>query len=184
MVRILKKLTYIVTALLLFELISIDSYAQLSEESILVDGIQRTYLVYVPEGTDTKNLPLVIALHGHGGQGKSMMKLTDFNYIADKEKFVVAYPDGINNGWNDGRNDPEENTQYNDIKFISMLIDKIAADYKIDKLRVFATGISNGGIFSLYLAYKLSGKILAIASVTANIPENISDEFKPEYPYR
>jgi polyhydroxybutyrate depolymerase len=55
-------------------------------------------------------------------------------------------------------------------------------EYGIDTTRIFVTGISNGGIFSLFLAYKLSHKILAIAPVTANIPENISGEYNPGYP--
>jgi len=180
--NILKILIFFPLILTLVAFITENSYGQLSEESITIDGTERTYLIYTPEGIDTKNLPLVIGLHGHGGQGKSMMNLTDFNFIADKEKFVVSYPDGMNKSWNDGRNDPEENIKYNDVKFISALIDKLAMVYKIDTSQVFATGMSNGGIFSLYLAYKLSNKIHAIAPVTANIPEDISDEYKPEYP--
>ena len=52
----------------------------------------------------------------------------------------------------------------------------------MDTKRVFSTGISNGGFFSIYLALKLSDKILAVAPVTANIPENLKDSYKPVYP--
>jgi len=182
MMKILKIPKFIPLILFLISVFALNTYAQLSEESIIIDGTERTYLAYTPEGTDIKNLPLVIALHGHGGQGKSMMKMTDFNYLAEKEKFVVVYPDGMDKGWNDGRLEIEDGTKYDDVKFISALIDKLELVYNIDSSRVFVTGMSNGGIFSLYLAFKLSHKILAIAPVTANIPENISADYKPENP--
>ncbi len=180
--KIHKILRFIPLIIFLISVFLANTYAQLSEESITVDGTDRTYLIYTPEGIETKNLPLVIALHGHGGQGKSMMKMTDFNNLAEKEKFVVAYPDGMDKGWNDGRIEIDEGTKYDDVKFISALIDKLELLYKIDTSRVFVTGMSNGGIFSLYLAFKLPYKILAIAPVTANIPENISADYKLENP--
>jgi polyhydroxybutyrate depolymerase len=128
-----------------------------------------------------KKLPLIIVLHGHGGNGKQIMKSSGFNEISDKEKFLVVYPDGMNKGWNDGR-ESNGNEKYDDIKFISLLIDKINSEYNIDSARIFATGISNGGIFSLYLAHKLSKRILAIAPIAANIPENLVKNYKLDYP--
>jgi polyhydroxybutyrate depolymerase len=63
-----------------------------------------------------------------------------------------------------------------------MLLDTLIAKYNIDTSRIFATGISNGGFFSIYLAYKLSNRILAIAPICAAIPENLKDEFVPGNP--
>jgi|WetSurMetagenome_2_1015567.scaffolds.fasta_scaffold02994_2 polyhydroxybutyrate depolymerase len=157
-----------------------SSFPQLSEGSIIIDKTERTYLIYSPKTDSGKILPLVFVFHGGGGTAKNIMKENGFNDISEKEKFIVVYPNGMNKGWNDGRKEPVEKTKYNDIEFISKLFEKIKKDYRIDTNRIFSTGISNGGFFSFYLAYKLSDIFLAIAPVTANIPENIADEYKPD----
>jgi len=158
------------------------TFPQLSEGSIIIDKTERTYLIYNPKTDSGKILPLVFVFHGGGGTAKNIMKETGFNDISEKEKFIVVYPNGMNKGWNDGRKEPIEKTKYNDIEFISKLFEKIKKDYRIDTNRIFSTGISNGGFFSFYLTYKLSDIFLAIAPVTANIPENISGEYNPGYP--
>ena len=117
-------------------------------------------------------------MHGGGGDAKGTMKMTGFNDIADRERFIVVYPDGQDKQWRDGRIGEKLPKRYDDVKFISYLIDTLAAKYSINAKRVFATGISNGGFMSFYLAYKLSDKILAVAPVCANIPENLKDEYK------
>src|SRR5467141_4947338 len=89
-------------------------------DSIYVDGIERDYIVHLPKGFDeSKNTPLVLALHGGGGKAKGMDKLTGFNNVSDKYGFVVVYPEGIKKQWNDGRDDFHLNEKINDVKFIS-----------------------------------------------------------------
>jgi polyhydroxybutyrate depolymerase len=64
-----------------------------------------------------------------------------------------------------------------DVKFISDLLDNLIADYKVDGKRIFCTGISRGGVFSLYLAWQLSERITAIAPVCASIPQAIANYY-------
>ncbi len=169
--------------LLFFILFSFSISSQTKECEIIIDGTKRTYLLHLPEtGTLIYNLPLVIVLHGHGGTGKQIMKESEFNKLSDKDRFIVAYPDGLHKAWNDGRNNKEKGKMGNDIKFISQLINTIQKQYYIDTNRVFATGISNGGFFSFYLAYKLSKKFLAIAPVCANIIKNLKYKYNPNEP--
>src|SRR5260221_7319835 len=67
-------------------------------------GLTRSYIVYVPVSYDgNQAAPLMIALHGGGGQASGMNKLTDLNEVADEEGFLIAYPDGIRKSWADGR---------------------------------------------------------------------------------
>jgi hypothetical protein len=74
--------------------------------SITVDGRVRTYLLHIPpQGDSPRPMPLVLAFHGGGGQGPGMERLTRFDAIADREGFLVAYPDGVKRGWNDERGD-------------------------------------------------------------------------------
>ena len=150
---------------------------------IIVDGMEREYILHLPKEYDvTIPLPLVMVFHGGGGDAKGMVKLTKFNKLADKENFVVVYPDAINKNWSDGRIGEKLPMDRDDVKFTSSLIDSLRDKYNIDTNFVFATGISNGGFFSIYLAYKLSKRILAVAPVTANLPENYANDFKMEYP--
>lgn len=166
-----------------FILILFFSVRCIFADSIYVDGTERTYVIHLPDNKDKRNkYPLVIALHGGGGKGSGMNKLSGFNEIADKNNFVVVYPDGIDKQWNDGRSDFLLNDKINDVKFISKLIDTLKVLYNIDTNRVYATGISNGGIMSFRLACELSNKIAAFAPVAASMPESPAYDCKPVRP--
>lgn len=138
-----------------------------------VDGVERSYHLYVPNTIPAENIPLVIVLHGGGGNGNGMIRLTDFNDVADEHGFIAVYPDGIDRSWNDGRIPDTRRLQgrldNDDVGFISALIDTLASQYAIDLNRVFATGISNGGAMSHRLGCELGDKIRAIAVVSGNM---------------
>ena len=146
--------------------------------SIIHDDLKRTFHIHIPSFYDKSvQIPLVIALHGRGGNGWSMILLTrkGFNKLADKDGFIMLYPDGIDLNWNDGRMDEEANDRahrenIDDVGFISALIDSMIRDYNINPNQVYVTGISNGAIMSYRLACELSHKITAIAPVDGNIP--------------
>ncbi len=125
-------------------------------------------------------LPLLFAFHGGGGDGEGMAKLTHLSDIADERGFVVAYPDGIDKNWNDGR--PEVNPGVDDVGFISALIDELTNAYNIDSSRIYSTGISNGGMFSSRLACELADRIAAVAPVAALMGERLSQACSPSRP--
>jgi polyhydroxybutyrate depolymerase len=107
--------------------------------------------------------------------------------MADKDGFIMVYPDGIELNWNDGRMDEEANDRahrenIDDVGFLSALIDSMINDYNIDPKRVYVTGISNGAIMSYRLACELSHKITAIAPVDGNIPILLFPECSPSRP--
>ena len=155
--------------------------------SFIHDNLKRTFKIYVPVYyKQSTHLPLVIALHGRGANSGSMILLTrkGFNKLADRDGFIVVYPDGIDLNWNDGRTDEEANDRahmenIDDVGFISALIDIMIADYTIDPKRVYVTGISNGAIMSYRLACELTNKITAIAPVDGNIPLMLLPECSP-----
>jgi polyhydroxybutyrate depolymerase len=154
-------------------------------DSIIFAGLKRTYRIHIPTSYDKANpIPLLIVLHGGGGIGEGMVKLTQggFNKLSDKEGFIVVYPDGIEKHWNDGR----ENVKYrahrekiDDIGFISALIEHFEKQYNIDIKRVYATGISNGAMMSFRLGCELSEKMAAIAPVAGSMPENLPTRCSP-----
>jgi polyhydroxybutyrate depolymerase len=158
--------------------------------SFMHGGLKRTFKTHIPTSfSKSTQLPLVIALHGRGGTGESMILITrkGFNKLADRDGFIVVYPDGIELNWNDGRTDEQARDRahrenIDDVGFISALIDTMAAEYNINPEKVYVTGISNGAIMAYRLACELSHKITAIAPVDGNIPVPLSSECKPEQP--
>lgn len=173
-------------SLVLLLLAAAPARAQTERRTQVVDGRSRTYLLHIPPGLSRNTpVPLVIVFHGGGGQGAGTERLTRFSRIADRENFVVAYPDGIDRKWNDGRIVPGNRgarDEVDDVAFVSAMIDSIAADLPIDRKRVFATGISNGAMFSHYLAARLSGRIAAIAPVAGGVAESLARDFHPANP--
>jgi polyhydroxybutyrate depolymerase len=156
--------------------------------SILVDGSVRTYLVHVPVSYNQDNpTPLVLALHGGGGNAAKTQKVTNngFDLLSEKEGFIIVYPNGIEKNWNDGRDVRRYRAQrdkIDDVAFISALIDELAEEYNIDRARVYATGISNGAMMCLRLACELSDKIAAVAPVVGAMPVNLTFSCRPSEP--
>lgn len=145
------------------------------------DGFRRSYYQHLPINFDkSKSLPLVIVLHGGRGTGKGMIGLTEngFNNLADNEKFIVVYPNGIGKNWNDGRlnmpsNYKAHNQNIDDVGFISALIDEMVKKYNADAKRIYVTGMSNGAMMTERLAIELSDKIAAAAPICGNIPADL-----------
>ncbi len=160
-----------------------DASLQDYSGSILINGLQRNYLIHLPSSYDrNQQWPLVIILHGGGGEAWNMDPLTDFNTLADKEGFVIVYPDAYEHNWNDGRGESSIKSQaqnIDDVAFISALINRLEQDLSIDKKRIYATGISNGAIMSNRLGCELSDRIAAIATVAGNIPEKTATTWSP-----
>ena len=133
------------------------------------DGMERSYEIHVPPGYDgTTPLPLVLSFHGFTSSGLGQQRLTGMDVTADRESFLVAYPNGLNASWNAGvccGRSAEANVD--DVGFTRALIDDIGARGCIDELRVYATGMSNGGFFSHRLACEAADIIAAVAPVAS-----------------
>jgi polyhydroxybutyrate depolymerase len=165
-------------------------YGNAQRSSLIHDKLKRTFKVFTPSSYDKlQQLPLVIALHGRGGNGESMLFVTrkGFNKLSERDHFIVVYPDGIEQNWNDGRIDQEANDRahrekIDDVGFISELIDLMISDFNADPKRIYITGISNGAIMSYRLACELSSKITAIAPVDGNIPYMLKSSCSPSFP--
>lgn len=176
--------------LLLMHPASADASGTNYTDSIISAGLKRTYLIHIPPSHDPGTpMPLVIALHGGGGTGKHMVKLTrgGLNTLSDTEGFIVVYPDGVGKNWNDGRSGEEtgyrtHKVKIDDVAFISALIDTLIKKLNIDPRRVYVTGMSNGAMMSYRLACELTDKIAAIAPVTGNIPHNLFPSCSPSRP--
>ncbi|RZL44805.1 MAG: phospholipase [Pedobacter sp.] len=141
-------------------------------ESITVDGRARSYVLNLPPNYyEGESFSMVIAMHGGGGDALQFEASTRLTEKANASKFIVVYPEGVkSNGvleartWNAGACcDFAVENKIDDVKFISLLIDKLVSTYKINAKKVYATGHSNGGMLSYRLACEIGNKIAAIA---------------------
>ena len=175
-----------ITVLLLLLGFCFSSFAQQTiNASITHDGIQRNYILYIPELYDgSSDVPLVINFHGFGSNANQQMFYGDFRDIADTEGFLLVHPEGTtfigNQFWNVGF--PGLSSTIDDVGFTEALIDELAASYAIDLDRVYATGMSNGGFMSFLLACQLSEKIAAVASVTGSMTQDTFNDCNAQLP--
>lgn len=174
----IRRIWLLITVLSAILLLSLRSLAgQTYHSALAYQGLKRTYLVYLPSSVSkTTPVPLVLALHGKGGNGKSMELLTrkGFNKLADKKGFIVVYPDGIEKNWNDGRKDDSSNDRahrenIDDVGFLTALMDTMIRKYAINQKRIYVTGMSNGAIMAYRMACESAYKVAAIAPVTGNM---------------
>jgi polyhydroxybutyrate depolymerase len=142
-------------------------------DSIVSDGINRSFRLYVPAAyTGSTARPLLFDFHGYTSNAQQQQFYSNFMPIADTANFLVVYPQGTSIGgqpyWNAGQGGT------NDLLFVSSLLDTLKAHYNIDDNSVYSCGMSNGGFMSHSLACTFNDKIAAIASVTGTI-------FTPQY---
>lgn len=144
--------------------------------TFVVAGRERSINVWVPEGYDPDGepVPLLLALHGAGGNGPELADITGFNDLATEQNFVVVYPDGVSGGWNDARPDTPMRV-IDDVRFLDLTIDFIRDEMRIDPDRVYAAGYSMGGMMSFRLGCQLGDKIAAVASVASTFPAYLLD---------
>ncbi|TPV33278.1 hypothetical protein FJ651_09290 [Paucihalobacter ruber] len=150
----------------------------LKEKTIMHDGIERKYLLYLPEDyTGNEALPLVFSLHGAGGSKESQYALSEFNLLAESENFILVTPEALAvvgniRIWNQ-QSSPNA---ADDVGYIDALIDEVSSDYNVDLDRIYIAGSSNGAFMALEIACKLSEKIAAVAAVKGYMsPEQIAN---------
>ena len=135
--------------------------------ALTVGGLQRTYVLHVPPGPPSG---LVINLHGAGQTGGEQAAVTNYNAVADQYGFVVAYPDGIDLSWADGRGASVPDRQgVDDVGFLATLIDRLTRDYAIPPGRVFVTGMSAGAFMANRLACERADLVAAVAPVAGTL---------------
>ena len=157
-----------------------------ARQHLPVAETQRSYLIRVPTPLPDGPLPLVLMLHGGGGNADNGEQMSGFTPIARREGFIVVYPDGSGRfeerllSWN-ARHCCAYAMEHrvDDVAFIRALIRKVSQDYPVDPRRIYVTGMSNGGMMSHRLGLELSDTVAAIAPVVGTL---FGDERPPARP--
>lgn len=139
-------------------LISIG-FAQSQTLTLRVAGASRTAALYVPTGVLAKPA-LVFVLHGLGGDGPGMRSSTQMDKVADREKFIVAYPSAVGGTW-------DYASTKNDHTLLKAIIDTTVARYQVDRGRVYVSGFSQGGGMAVYAAFTDPDIYAAVAPVSS-----------------
>jgi polyhydroxybutyrate depolymerase len=136
-------------------------------------GRERSYVLHVPGAGAEGPRPLVLAFHGGGGNGEGFQRYAGLDALADRDAFLVAYPDGSHR-WVDGRLLTwnaglccgfAKDAGIDDVGFALAVIEDVARSTPLDRSRVYATGHSNGGMMAYRLAAEASERVAAIAPV-------------------
>jgi polyhydroxybutyrate depolymerase len=143
------------------------------ERSLAIGGTTRTYIAHVPPRVrEGRPLPVVFAFHGGGGNASGFKAYAGFDALADREGFVVVYPDGSGRlgrrllTWNAGGCCGYAAAQnVDDVAFALSVLRDLARNVSVDPARVYATGHSNGAMMAYRLAIEASERIAAIAPV-------------------
>jgi len=155
----------------------------LSDQTLVVNGVQRQFRVHVPAGLAAPRAA-VFVLHGGGGEGLDVAltgnhPLSVFRTVADREGFIVVYPGGLpaadaegNPGWVDCRADNLVASNADDVGFLNALVQRIGTEYGLDSRRLFMTGGSNGAQMTHAFAFHHADRVAAVATGSGSLPLN------------
>ena len=173
--------------LLFCVLLAAAMVARASEESIDVGGAKRTYVLHLPDGRDPgAPAPLVVVFHGGGGNAQNAARMSGMDAKADREGFIAVYPNGTGGPlarfltWNTWRCcGPALEKNVDDVAFVRAMVEKIAHEHAIDRKRIYAAGLSNGGMMTYRVACEAADVFAAAAPVAGALD---TDDCKPSAP--
>jgi polyhydroxybutyrate depolymerase len=150
----------------------------------------RTFEYYIPTSyTNSTEVPLLFSFHGLGSNGSQQRDLTQFDVLAEQEGFIAVFPDSTNattegiscnvtlpslpgaeNQWNLGAGSLQSCGGVDDVGFVADMVNWFEANYAINTSRIYATGMSDGALFSYLLAFNLTDTFAGIAPVCGPMP--------------
>ncbi|GAA3979546.1 PHB depolymerase family esterase [Streptomyces marokkonensis] len=136
-----------------------------------VDGHTRQYLLHRPTTAADGPRPLVIAFHGRGADAAEMRKKSRLEKAAGERGMLVAYPEGLDDGWGAGTRATEQRPDPDlDVRFTEALVKHLVGTERADPEQVYVAGFSNGGSMALRVAAQLPDLLAGAASVSGQLP--------------
>lgn len=157
------------------------------DRSLAVGGATRTYFLHLPPRfVERGPLAVIVAFHGGGGDASGFKRYAGLDAVADREGFVVVYPDGTGRlgrrllTWNAGTCcGYARDHKVDDVAFVLALLGELSRELPLDPTRVYATGHSNGAMMAYRMAIDAPERIAAIAPVAGMM---VTDGFPPARP--
>lgn len=155
-----------------------------SEDASVRQGERRrSYVLYLPQRV-AERPALLVVLHSSQSNGERMRRDSGYRFdaLADRDGFLVLYPDGFEGHWNDCRRAATYSARtlnIDDVGFLSQMIERLQRERAVDPARVFVTGYSNGGQMALRMAAEAPEKVEGVAAIAASLPSAENDACKP-----
>ena len=161
-----------------------ECYSNTNAQTIVHDGMNREYILYVPNSYDgTSSIPLLLNFHGFGGSASQFMQEADMRSLAEADTFILVYPQGScldgSSHWNPCPTGGDNKSTADDVGFVEAMISEISSQYNLDMERIYAAGYSNGGMMAYGLANYKSDLIAAVASVSGTMLDCIGPTSHP-----
>lgn len=155
------------------------------ERTLQSDGIKRSFLL-LGAGPGAPR-PLVLALHGNGGSAEQLLRHAPWASLVATGGLVLAFPDGLNRSWADGRSDREFRGRkppagLSDVAFLTSLVETLVREGVADRRRIYVAGVSNGGMMALRLLCDRPDMFAAGAAIISSLPESSSARCRPARP--
>ena len=151
-----------------------DCYLNTNAQSLVHDGMNREYILYVPNSYDENSAtPILFNFHGFGGSANQFISRADMRAEAELNSFILVYPqgsclDGVPH-WNPCPIGGDNKSSADDLGFFEAMVNEISTEYNLDMERIYAAGYSNGGMMAYGLANYKSNLIAAVASVSGSM---------------
>jgi polyhydroxybutyrate depolymerase len=151
------------------------------EDSFMQADYTRFFRVHVPERPELgPAAPLVLAFHGSGQTGDQLRTMSGLDQAADSAGFIVVYLEAAQGAW-----DIFGALQFlglDELGYVREVIERVERRSVIDRSRIIAVGISNGGVMSQQLGCKLADRLAGFVAVAASLPKIMANECAPSRP--
>ncbi len=149
-----------------------QSQTGLEAVTMTYQGIERSYYVHVPAAlVGRSGNPAVVVFHGGQGSGTNAASASNMAAAGDQIGFVAIFPNSLNSQWNDGRATTRSNVD--DVGFVRAMIADAGARYGVAAGRVYAAGVSNGGLFTQRLACEAADAFSGFGVIVAGLPSDL-----------
>ncbi len=150
-------------------------------KTLVSNDIERTYRVLAPLVDGQPKLPMLIVMHGWSFSAQQTIEVGGWDGFAVASHFILVLPEGVGLSWNSFGSccPPASTLGIDDVQFIADLIDDVAGQYRLDRARVYASGISNGASMAYRLACERPDLIAAVGSVTGTLGEETCAPGRP-----
>jgi polyhydroxybutyrate depolymerase len=145
---------------------------------VTIGGVQRAFFVHVPRSFAGQPLPLVVDLHGTGSSRQSQRSISGWIAVADREGLIVVHPQALSGRtgrtqWNAG-DCCEEGQTADDEAFLREAVRITQGAVQVDPARVFATGLSTGGVMSHFLGCRAADVFKGIAPISFQLSSRLT----------
>lgn len=140
-----------------------------ARRSVRANGLAREYILHVPRGYARSATAVVFNFHGWNSNAAAQQSRSRMDATSDREGFIVVYPQGVGDSFNAGGTccGPALDRNLDEAAFVRAILDDLDDVLCLDRRRVYATGMSNGGFLSYRFACEQADLFAAVAPVAA-----------------